>query len=91
MVQLLIFQSHAEGNYYATKDNLKKMYDNEQILLQYTDKMGNILNPNGSVDSIAGICNKEKKVFGLMPHPERAVDDIIYAQDGIDMLKGFLN
>ena len=83
--------AHAEGNYYVTKDNLKKMYDNEQILLQYTDKMGNILNPNGSVDSIAGICNKEKKVFGLMPHPERAVDDIIYAQDGINMLKGFLN
>ena len=82
--------AHAEGNYYVAQNILKKMYDNEQILLQYCNQDGEILNPNGSVDSIAGICNQEKNVFGLMPHPERAVDSIIGVKDGIKMLKGFL-
>ena len=82
--------AHAEGNYYIESSALKELYENEQVLLQYCDKEGNISNPNGSVDAIAGICNKEKNVFGLMPHPERAVDSKIHATDGIKMLKGFL-
>ena len=82
--------AHAEGNYKVDEETLKKMYDNEQILLKYCDKNGNELNPNGSVDSIAGICNKEKNVFGLMPHPERAMESILGGVDGIKMLEGFI-
>ena len=82
--------AHAEGNYKVDEETLKQMYDNEQILLTYCDKNGNELNPNGSIDSIAGICNKEKNVFGLMPHPERAMDSILGGEDGIKMLEGFL-
>jgi len=82
--------AHAEGNYKIDKELLKKMYDNEQIILKYCDKDGNELNPNGSVDSIAGICNERKNIFGLMPHPERAVEDLLGGDDGIKMLKGFI-
>ena len=81
--------AHAEGNYYIDTKGLKELYDNEQVILKYCDKDGNELNPNGSIDSIAGICNKNKNVFGLMPHPERAVDVITKATDGIGMLRGF--
>ena len=82
--------AHAEGNYKVDEDTLKSMYDNEQVLLKYCDKDGNELNPNGSIDCIAGICNKEKNVFGLMPHPERAMESILGGVDGIRMLEGFL-
>ncbi len=83
--------AHAEGNYYNHEDEIKKMYDNEQILLKYVDKDGNIKNPNGSIDSIAGICNKDKNIFGLMPHPERAMSSLLQSRDGVKMLKGFLS
>ena len=82
--------AHAEGNYKVDEEKLKEMYDNGQVLLKYCDENGNELNPNGSVDSIAGICNKEKNVFGLMPHPERAMESILGGADGIKMLEGFL-
>jgi len=83
--------AHGEGNYYIDEEGLKRLYDNSQVLLKYCDKEGNDLNPNGSVDSIAGICNKEKNIFGLMPHPERAIESILGSTDGIKMLEGFLN
>ena len=83
--------AHAEGNYYNDKDGIKKMYDNEQILLKYVNENGQIENPNGSVDSIAGICNEGKNVFGLMPHPERAMSSLLKSNDGIKMLEGFLS
>jgi phosphoribosylformylglycinamidine synthase len=83
--------AHHDGNYYIDPKSLKELYDNDQILLHYCDKEGNIKNPNGSVDSIAGICNKEKTVFGLMPHPERAMESILGSSDGRAMLEGFLN
>ena len=82
--------AHAEGNYKVDEDTLKEMYDNGQVILKYCDKDGNELNPNGSVDSIAGICNKEKNIFGLMPHPERAMESILGGVDGVKMLEGFL-
>jgi phosphoribosylformylglycinamidine synthase I len=82
--------AHAEGNYKVDSDTLKKMYDNGQIILKYCDENGNELNPNGSIDSIAGICNENKNVFGLMPHPERAMESILGGTDGIKMLEGFL-
>jgi phosphoribosylformylglycinamidine synthase len=70
---------------------LKELYANKQVLLTYCDEKGNLKNPNGSVDSIAGICNKEKNVFGLMPHPERAIEKILGSDDGVKMLEGFIN
>jgi phosphoribosylformylglycinamidine synthase len=82
--------AHAEGNYKVDSETLKKMYDNGQVLLKYCDKNGNELNPNGSDDSIAGICNEKKNIFGLMPHPERAMESILGGTDGIKMLEGFL-
>ncbi len=77
--------SHGEGNYYADSQTLKEMHLNEQILFRYCDQNGTITeeaNPNGSVENIAGICNKNKNVFGMMPHPERASDDELYNTDG---------
>ncbi len=82
--------AHHDGNYYIDEEGLKDLYANNQVLLKYTDENGDIKNPNGSVDSIAGICNKEKNVFGLMPHPERAMEAILGSDDGVAMLQGFL-
>ena len=82
--------AHAEGNYFIDEVGLEELKNNNQILLTYCDAEGNQLNPNGSIEAIAGICNKEKNVFGLMPHPERAVDELLGSSDGIKMLKGFL-
>jgi phosphoribosylformylglycinamidine synthase I len=83
--------AHHDGNFYIDEQGLKELYSNNQILLQYTDGSGNIDNPNGSVDSIAGICNKAKNVFGLMPHPERAMEALLGSDDGRAMLEGFIN
>lgn len=82
--------AHHDGNYYIDEKGLKELYANNQILLKYCDESGNEKNPNGSVDSIAGVCNKERNVFGLMPHPERAMETILGSDDGIKMLQGFL-
>jgi phosphoribosylformylglycinamidine synthase len=82
--------AHADGNYYNSEDNIKRMYDKEQILLKYVDESGDIKNPNGSVDSIAGICNEDKNVFGLMPHPERAMSNLLLSKDGVKMLEGLI-
>ena len=82
--------AHHDGNYYIDADGLRELEANGQILLRYTDANGNIKNPNGSVESIAGVCNKEKNVFGLMPHPERAMEAVLGSDDGVAMLQGFL-
>ena len=82
--------AHHDGNYYIDSHGLKDLEENGQILLKYCDKNGNVVNMNGSVSNIAGICNKEKNVFGLMPHPERAIEELLGSTDGINMLKGFL-
>ncbi len=82
--------AHHDGNFFIDQDGLKELYDNDQVLLHYCDKDGEVSNPNGSVDSIAGICNKEKNVFGLMPHPERAMEDVLGSSDGIKMLEGLM-
>lgn len=77
--------SHGEGNYYADAKTLKEMHLNGQILFRYCNENGVITeeaNPNGSVENIAGICNKHKNVFGMMPHPERASDDELSNTDG---------
>ena len=81
--------AHADGNYYIDNKGLEKMEANEQVLLRYCDTDGNRVVVNGSVTSIAGICNEKKNVFGLMPHPERALEVILGSEDGIKMLRGF--
>ncbi len=77
--------AHADGNYFIDERELLELRANEQILLEYTD------NPNGSVDSIAGVCNEKKNVFGLMPHPERAIEDMLGSCDGKAMLDNLLH
>ena len=77
--------SHGEGRYFADEDILKSMRQNDQILFRYSDENGVIsaeTNPNGSVENIAGVCNENKNVFGMMPHPERAADTELGNSDG---------
>ena len=72
--------AHKEGNYYIDEDGLNRLNENNQIILRYVNEKGEAVpeaNPNGSIDNIAGITNIEGNVFGLMPHPERAVDEIL--------------
>ena len=69
--------AHGEGCYVADAETLAELRRNQQIVVRYCDANGNVsdaANPNGSADNIAGVCNKERNVFGLMPHPERACD-----------------
>ncbi len=82
--------AHHDGNYFVDEKELASLYDHEQVLLQYCDEEGNPSNPNGSVDAIAGVCNRGKNVFGLMPHPERAMEAVLGSDDGVKMLEGFL-
>ena len=82
--------AHHDGNYYIDEVGLKELEANNQILLKYCTKNGEVTNMNGSVSNIAGICNKERNVFGLMPHPERAIEEILGSTDGVNMLKGLL-
>ena len=81
--------AHADGNYYIDDEGLEKLEANGQILVRYCDEDGNRVVVNGSVTSIAGVCNEKKNVFGLMPHPERALESILGSEDGMKMLKGF--
>ena len=81
--------AHADGNYYIDEEGLEDLKKNNQILVRYCDENGNPIVLNGSVEQIAGVCNKEKNVFGLMPHPERAIEMILGSSDGIKMLQGF--
>ncbi len=81
--------AHADGNYFVDDATLAQLKAKGQILLQYCDEQGNVSNPNGSVEAIAGVCNETKNVFGLMPHPERAMELILGSDDGIKMLEGF--
>ncbi len=81
--------AHADGNYYIDDAGFEKLEANGQILLRYSDDKGEPVVVNGSVTSIAGVCNESKNVFGLMPHPERALEAILGSEDGLRMLKGF--
>ncbi|PKN14220.1 MAG: phosphoribosylformylglycinamidine synthase I [Deltaproteobacteria bacterium HGW-Deltaproteobacteria-24] len=81
--------AHHDGNYYIDDVGLKELEKHGQILLKYCDEQGNVKSLNGSVEQIAGICNKEKNVFGLMPHPERAIETLLGCDDGVKMLQGF--
>jgi phosphoribosylformylglycinamidine synthase I len=82
--------AHHDGNYFIDDAGLKELLANNQVLLQYCDKNGVNQVLNGSVEQIAGVCNKNKNVFGLMPHPERAIETLLGCDDGVKMLEGFL-
>jgi phosphoribosylformylglycinamidine synthase len=77
--------AHGEGCYFADEETLAKLKASNQILWQYCDANGNLTdkaNPNGSLQNIAGICNERRNVAGLMPHPERASEEILGSADG---------
>jgi phosphoribosylformylglycinamidine synthase len=78
--------AHGEGNYYHFDDELKVLEDSGQVAFRYCDAAGNITdeaNPNGSAHNIAGVTNREGNVLGMMPHPERVVEDILGSNDGM--------
>ncbi len=77
--------NHFEGNWYAEPQVVERLRANNQIVLRYVD------NPNGSVDDVAGICNESRNVFGLMPHPERACEQLLGSDDGIVLLGSLLD
>ncbi len=85
--------AHGEGNYFADQSTIDQLKENNQIVLRYCDMKGNasdVANPNGSMENIAGICNKEGNVFGLMPHPERAVEKMLGSADGLKIFQSIL-
>ena len=82
--------AHHDGNYFIDDKGLELLKKNKQILLQYCDINGQNKSLNGSTEQIAGICNKEKNIFGLMPHPERAIEELLGSNDGIKFFRNFL-
>jgi phosphoribosylformylglycinamidine synthase len=86
--------AHGEGNYFADEKTLADLNQNHQVLVRYVDNAGEATkaaNPNGSLENIAGICNKNRNVFGLMPHPERASERELGSVDGIKIFKSILD
>jgi phosphoribosylformylglycinamidine synthase subunit PurQ / glutaminase len=86
--------AHGEGRYYANEKTLAELTSNQQILFSYCNENGKIdldSNPNGSINNIAGICNKTRNVFGMMPHPERAADEEIGNVDGKLIFQSIFN
>jgi phosphoribosylformylglycinamidine synthase len=77
--------NHFEGNYTCTPETLAELQAGDRIVLRYVD------NPNGSIDDIAGICNEGRNVVGLMPHPERALSDLVGSADGVPLLRSLLD
>ena len=85
--------AHNEGNYFANKDQIKKLEDKNLVAFKYCDEKGNInksTNPNGSSNNIAGILNDQKNILGMMPHPERLIDPLLAGEDGSLMFKSLI-
>jgi phosphoribosylformylglycinamidine synthase len=86
--------AHGEGRFFADENTMKDLKQNDQIIFKYCNSNGEVLessNPNGSLDNIAGICNKEKNIFGMMPHPERAADMLLSNTNGVALFKSIMN
>ena len=86
--------AHGEGRYFADDKTINELTQNDQIIFQYCDENGVVseeVNPNGSCLNIAGISNANKNVFGMMPHPERAVDLLLNNTDGKLIFESLLN
>ncbi len=80
--------AHGDGNYFCDDETLAELESNQQIIFRYSESDGSITeaaNVNGSRHNIAGICNRERNVLGLMPHPERAAEDVLGSHDGLAM------
>lgn len=85
--------AHGEGKYFADAETMASLKKNNQILFKYCDEQGNITeeaNPNGAIDNIAGVCNAGRNVFGMMPHPERAADELLGNTDGKSLFESIL-
>lgn len=82
--------AHGEGNFFADANTLEQLEMHRQIIYRYCDELGQITpasNPNGAIHNIAGICNKERNVFGMMPHPERACNAALGNEDGRNVFR----
>jgi phosphoribosylformylglycinamidine synthase len=85
--------AHGEGCYFADQKTLEELNWNRQVVLRYADASGRITpesSPNGSIENIAGICNRERNVFGLMPHPDRAADPRLGSTDGLKIFQSMI-
>ena len=86
--------AHNEGNYFTDREHLKELEDKKLIAFKYCDENGNgddKNNPNGSINNIAGIFNDKKNILGMMPHPERVLDQNISKDDGVNLFTSLLN
>ena len=86
--------AHNEGNFFTDHKHLEKLKKDELIAFKYCDEKGNIneeSNPNGSVENIAGIFNSKKNILGMMPHPERMIDEVISNKDGLNLFSSLIN
>jgi len=86
--------SHGEGQYYVSEDTLKELERDDQIVFRYCEPNGDVTkesNPNGSVNNIAGIINSNRNVLGMMPHPEKACEDILGSSDGLSIFQSIIN
>ena len=86
--------AHNEGNFFTDKKHLKELEDNDLIPIKYCDEKGditNLSNPNGSLNNIAGIFNKNKNILGMMPHPERMSDKICSDDSGLPLFLSLMN
>lgn len=86
--------AHGDGRYYCDPQTLESLKANDQILFRYSNPQGQVddsTNINGSIENIAGICNKNGNIFGMMPHPERAAEDIVGIDDGLILFEGLIN
>ena len=85
--------AHGEGRYYCDQETLRELQDNDQVIFRYSNAAGEVndsTNLNGSLDHIAGICNKAGNVFGMMPHPERAAESVVGLDDGLILFQNLL-
>jgi phosphoribosylformylglycinamidine (FGAM) synthase-like amidotransferase family enzyme len=86
--------AHGEGCYYADADTLQAIEDHGQVVFRYCDATGTPTpesNPNGSLNNIAGICNRQGNVLGMMPHPERVSDPLLGGTDGLALFQGVIS
>jgi phosphoribosylformylglycinamidine synthase subunit PurQ / glutaminase len=86
--------AHNEGNYFTNPKHLEELNKEGLIAFKYCDEKGNInnkSNPNGSLENIAGILNSKKNILGMMPHPERMIDEIISNTDGVNLFSSLIN
>jgi phosphoribosylformylglycinamidine synthase len=77
--------AHGDGNYFCDAETLTELENENRVIFRYCDSTGNLTdeaNPNGSLNNIAGICNRERNVLGMMPHPERAAEEMLGCRDG---------